>query len=152
MLMVRWAPLSTSHTFKIGAYRDCSVSGPCPRCFPKLFRGVGVLTCLGALMHIGPRDDDLKHSLGLLHDAVLAATKRINQDTSLKEDMGRLKSQLQQHHALDALVERMHGFSPLCARSPPLLRLIHSAPGFRTDTMFTTTLPTSQSKCREGKC
>jgi hypothetical protein len=103
-------------------------------------------------MHTGPRDDELEHSLGLLHDAVLAATKRIHQDTSLKEDMGGLKSQLQQHRALDALVERMHGFSLLRARSP-LFFVLSSAPGFRTDTMFATRLPTpaSQSKCCEGK-
>jgi hypothetical protein len=124
VLIVRWAPLFTSHTFKIGAYWDCSARGPCPRCLLKSFRGVRVLTCLGALMHTGPRDDELEHSLGLLHHAVLAATKRIHQDTSLKEDMGGLESQLQQHRALDALVERMHGFSLLRARPPPVFCLI----------------------------
>ena len=94
MLIVRWAPLFTSHTSKIGAYCDCSASGLCWCCLLKPFRGVRVLTCSGALMHTGPRDDELGHSLGLLHDAVLAATKRILQDTSLKEDMGGLKSAL----------------------------------------------------------
>ncbi len=69
------------------------------------------LTILARRTRTGRKDKQLHNSLALLHDAALAAMKRIEQDTRLKDDIRGLESLVQQHGALDALVQRMTGLS-----------------------------------------
>ena len=66
---------------------------------------------LAGLARTGRKDRQLDNSLTLLHDAALAAMKRIDQDMRLKDHIRGHESLLQQHGALDALVQRMTGFS-----------------------------------------